>query len=35
MEGSSEFADGLMVVISVFGSSSTDESADPRESKPP
>jgi hypothetical protein len=35
MEGSNEFTDGLMVVISVFGSPSTDESAGMRGSKPP
>jgi hypothetical protein len=35
MERSSEVADGLMVVIFVFGSLSTAEWADLRGSKPP
>jgi hypothetical protein len=35
MERSSEFADALMIVISVFGLPSTDESAGLRGSKPP
>ena len=35
MERSSEFADGLMVVMSDLGWPSTDESADLRGSKPP
>jgi hypothetical protein len=34
-ERSSEFTDVLMVVVSVFGSPSADESAGLRESKPP